>query len=219
MIEGSTRAVLFDLDGTLLDTLEDLADSANAVLRAEGLPVHPLEAYRYFVGDGVTSMMRRALGDKAEDTDLLARSVAAMRRTYADNWNRKTRPYPGVAQLLTALADRRMPMTVLSNKPDEFTRMCVQELLPHWRFARVQGMLSEDRRKPDPAAALEFAQALDVPPDDWLYLGDTATDMRTAVNAGMWPVGALWGFRTEEELRQAGAQALVAAPGDVLRLL
>lgn len=213
------HAILFDLDGTLLNTLDDLADSANAVLDQLGFPRHPVEAFKYFVGDGVENLMRRALPADHRDAATIAQGTTLMRTEYERRWADKTRPYPGIPELLDALTARGMRMTVLSNKPDESTKLCVGRLLPRWRFEAVVGARPGQPRKPDPAAAVELARQLAVPPAQILYLGDTNTDMQTAVGAGMFPVGALWGFRTAEELTAGGAKKLVAKPQDVLGIV
>jgi phosphoglycolate phosphatase len=213
------HAVLFDLDGTLLDTLEDLADSTNAALRAQGFPEHPLAAYRYFIGDGVEALVRRALPPEHLDAATLARAAELMRAQYSARWADKTRPYPAIADLLDALTARGVPMAVLSNKPDEFTRLCVGRLLPHWRFAVVLGAGTGLPKKPDPTAALHIAGELSLSPAQMVYLGDTNTDMQTAVAAGMYPVGALWGFRTASELTASGARVLIERPTDLLGVL
>ncbi len=212
-------AVLFDLDGTLLDTLADVADATNAALAQLGYPGHAVEAFKYFIGDGMEQLARRALGPGPHDADLVARCVERIRQEYARSWYRKTRPYPGVPELLDELAARQVPMAVLSNKPQEFTQLCVERLLGRWRFNAVVGAGGQFPPKPDPAAARHIAQTLALPSEKIVYLGDTNTDMQTAVAAGMFPVGALWGFRSAEELRASGAQALVAQPLELLAFL
>jgi phosphoglycolate phosphatase len=213
------RAVLFDLDGTLLDTLTDLGESMNAALVEVDAPEHPLDAYRRFVGDGMRNLALRALPPGHRDPHTLERCLAAMARIYQRRCALATRPYNGVSELLAELEHRRVPIAVLSNKPDDLTRHLIARFFGDRRFAAVIGAQPGMRRKPDPQAALEIAERFALPPVRILYLGDTDTDMRTAVAAGMVPVGALWGFRDAEELRASGAQALVAAPADVLPLL
>jgi phosphoglycolate phosphatase len=213
------HAVLFDLDGTLLDTLEDIADSTNAALRAQGFPEHPLSAYRYFIGDGVESLVRRALPPERLEAATLACSAELMRREYSARWADKTRPFPGVPELLDALTACGLPMAVLSNKPDDFTQLCIARLLPHWRFEVVLGAVAGMPKKPDPAAARQIAARLNLPPAQIVYLGDTNTDMQTAVAAGMYPVGALWGFRTASELTASGAEVLLKTPMELLSVL
>jgi phosphoglycolate phosphatase len=214
------RAVLFDLDGTLLDTLQDLADAVNAALAALGFPSHPLEAYRYFVGDGVETLMRRALpAEAARDGVLLARAVDLQRTEYRNRWHAKTRPYPGIPQMLAELERRLVRMAILSNKPDAFVDEMVRYFLPGVRFEVARGARPGVPVKPDPGSALQVAAEMGVRPAEVLYLGDTNTDMLTALGAGMKPVGALWGFRTERELRESGATELIARPMDFVDLL
>ena len=211
------QAVLFDLDGTLLDTLADLAESMNTVLRRLQFPEFPVEAYKQFVGDGVESLVRRTLPADRRDPALVAECGRLMRAEYSHRWDDQTRPYEGIAELLDGLAAREIPMAVFSNKPEEFTRLCVERLLSRWQFAAVVGAGPAVAKKPDPAGALEIARQMDLPPDTILYVGDTNTDMQTAVRAGMFPVGVLWGFRTAEELLANGAQVLIHRPTELLQ--
>jgi phosphoglycolate phosphatase len=210
------RAVLFDLDGTLLDTLEDLADSTNRSLALLGLSVHPVEAYRYFVGDGIENLARRALPADRQDPGTVAELKESVAREYAAHWADKTRIYQGIPELLDALCARKVPMAILSNKPHPFTLAISERYFRRWPFAAVFGARDSHPRKPDPAAALEIGMELGLRPEEMLYAGDSNTDMRTASRAGMFAVGVLWGFRTREELLESGAQALVARPEDLL---
>jgi len=213
------RAVLFDLDGTLLDTLEDLADSTNTALGSLGFAAHETAAYKYFVGGGIVDMARRALPASRRDEATVAKLVQAMRRCYAEHWADRTRPYDGIPELLDALAGRAVPMAVLSNKPDDSTKLMVQTLLPGRCFQAVLGARPNVPIKPDPAAARQIAELLTVPAEEFCYLGDSGTDMKTAAAAGMYGVGALWGFRTAAELTDSGAKALIAHPRELLALL
>lgn len=213
------RAVLFDLDGTLLDTLEDLCNAVNRVLALHGFPLHPLDRYRYFIGDGARVLFERALPSECCDEATLRQCLAEFREDYGRNWNVATRPYAGIAHLLDHLTVRGIARCVLSNKPHETTEKCVRGLLANWKFHVVLGLREGVPKKPDPTAALEIAARLGVHPSEVLYLGDTGTDMKTAVAAGMFPVGALWGFRPEQELREQGARVCVATPAEVLSLL
>ena len=213
------KAVLFDLDGTLLDTLEDIANSVNSALLRYGLPTHSVDAYRYFIGEGVTTLVSRALPDENRDSDIIAKCVKGFRQEYSRNWNVNTRPYEGVPELLDALAAKHIKMAVLSNKPDDFTKQCVSELLPNHSFEMILGQRDAIPIKPAPVGALQIADRLGITPSRFLYLGDSAIDMKTAVRAGMFPVGALWGFRPLEELQEHGAQAVIERPVDLLGLL
>jgi phosphoglycolate phosphatase len=213
------KAVLFDLDGTLLDTIEDLADSMNAALNGLGFPGHSADACKQFVGDGVEMFAFRALPETHRDDATVARCAADMREAYRECWRLKTRPYEGITELLDGLTRLNLKMAVLSNKPDDFTKAMVAELLAKWRFDPVLGVRPSVPKKPEPTAAIEIATKLELLPERFLYLGDTGTDMKTATAAGMFPVGALWGFRTAEELRSSGAEVLVDHPREVLDLL
>jgi phosphoglycolate phosphatase len=212
-------AVIFDLDGTLLDTLADIAESANRVLAHRGCPAHPVDAYRQFVGEGVRRLFERALPADRRQPEVVDECVAGFRQAYARNWNFQTKAYDGVVELLDALSARDVMMAVLSNKPDRFTRRCVDEYLSRWRFEVVLGQREGVPRKPDPAGALEIASRLDVPTDRCIYLGDSATDMRTARTAGMRAVGAAWGFRSVEELESGGAEVIIQRPMDFLAIV
>ncbi len=213
------RAVIFDLDGTLLDTLDDIGDAANRVLVDRGFPPHPIPRYREFVGEGVVRLIQRALPERNQDPATVQMCVEAYRREYARNWNAKTRPYAGVPDLLNALVARGLKLAVLSNKPDLFTQQCVRELLPSWRFAVVIGGSDAFPRKPNPASALETARRLGAPPEECLYVGDSGVDMQTARAARMFAVGVLWGFRDRQELQSEGAQVLIREPRELIDLL
>ena len=213
------KAILFDLDGTLLDTLEDLATAANRALGTLGLPAHPTDAYRVFVGDGLRTLAERILPGEQRSAAQVDALVAAFEREYSRTWNERTAPYAGVPEMLDRLTGDGYRMSVLSNKPDAFTRLCVEQLLPHWTFAPLYGQRPGVPKKPDPAAALAIAAELGLDPAEVLYLGDTATDMHTARAAGMVAVGVLWGFRTADELRAAGARHLITHPGELAPLL
>lgn len=212
-------AVLFDLDGTLLDTLADVGDSMNRTLRALGYPEYPLDAYRTFVGDGVRALVVRTLPDDAQDDETIERASAGMQAEYSKRWAERTVPYAGVPDMLSELTGRALPKAILSNKPDHFTKLVVAELLPHWKFAVVRGALPDVPRKPDPTPALDIAAELGVEPERILYVGDTDTDMQTANAAGMVAVGVTWGFRTPEELRAHGATVLIDRPAQLANII
>jgi phosphoglycolate phosphatase len=209
-------AVIFDLDGTLLDTLADIADSVNRVLADRGCPTYPVDAYRHFVGEGAARLFERALPADRRRPEVVAECLHAFREAYAGNWNVRTRPYDGVPELLDGLTARAVRMAVLSNKPDRFTRLCVEEYLSRWRFEVVFGQREGVPRKPDPTGALEIASRLGVAAERFVYLGDSATDVRTARSARMRAVGAAWGFRPAEELEAAGAEVIIERPVEFL---
>lgn len=219
--KNAPNAILFDLDGTLLNTLIDLAETANSVLSEQGYAIHPVEDYRQFIGDGVPTLFRRALpeGEPEAHPHLIDHCVAMFRTRYADRWNVQTQPYPGIPELIETLHARGMTMAVLSNKPDEFTRQCVSHYFDPGAFRLIVGDRAGHPRKPHPDGALEIAAALGVAPATVWYLGDSSVDMTTAVRAGMVALGVAWGFRSVEELLDTGAQVILHRPHDLLDLI
>ena len=211
------RAVLFDLDGTLADSLADLANATNWALAQLGCPTHPVDSYRCKVGDGTRELCARAL--PADRQALQDEVLRLMRQRYDLHCFDLTRLYPGILELVTALDKRGLRLAVLSNKPDDFTKRVIARYFQPSPFAVVRGQLPDVPLKPDPTAARQIAQKLGIPPAHWLYLGDTNTDMRTARAAGMHAVGVLWGFRDRAELVKSGAEHVVAKPEDVLALV
>ena len=206
------EAVIFDLDGTLLNTVEDIAGSVNEVLVQNGFPAHAIAAYHRFIGDGMRELVCRALPCGDYGAGEIDYYTEAVREEYRRRWADHTAPYPGVTHMLDNLEKRRVPKAILSNKPHEFTVLTVERLLPLWRFDTVQGDRPEVPRKPDPAGALAIAHQWGINPASIIYMGDSGTDMRTAAAAGMYPVGALWGYRDSAELAGAGAARLIKAP-------
>jgi len=213
------QAVIFDLDGTLLNTLEDLADSMNAVLQELQFATHPPDSYRYFVGDGIRTLAKRVLPAGCQDEGLIDLVVQRMSSEYDKRWRVKSRPYAGIEELLESLTQSGVLIAVLSNKPDSFTQIMVPALLPGRRFSQVLGARAGVPVKPDPRAALEIAANLGLAPEKILYVGDTATDMLTANAAGMVAVGVAWGFRSVDELLEYGAQSIIGYPAELLDLM
>jgi phosphoglycolate phosphatase len=198
------RGVIFDLDGTLADSLGDIASAMNRTLRTHAFPEHPVSAYRTFVGEGVRKLVERSLPPQTEG--LRDAFLAAYQADYAEHLLDQTRLFPGVPEVLDALAAAEIPVGVLSNKPDGPTRRLVDALCGRWTFCAVFGERPGVPRKPDPASALVLADALAAPPETVAFVGDTGVDMLTARAASMRPVGVLWGFRPKEVLA-SGAEA------------
>lgn len=213
MTEKHMKAVLFDLDGTLTDTIDDIADAMNLALRTHGLPEHPRDAYKYMVGNGARKLAERAVGDRQ---DCLEAVLDAYQKQYETHNAVKTHAYPGITELLKALNERGLKICVLSNKPDADTQNVVRHYFPTIRFDAVQGQKESIPVKPDPAGAMMLARELRTDPSDFAYLGDTYVDMTCARNAGMHPFGVLWGFRTAQELTESGAEVLLENPRDLL---
>ena len=209
------RGLIFDLDGTLLDSLADIGGAMNDALTARGWPSHPIDAYLRMVGDGIEVLAKRA-APAGEDVATL---VEQYRARYRERMEHETKPYAGVPELLDALASRGVPMAVLSNKRDDFTVELVKRQLGRWPFVAVRGERQGVARKPDPVAALELAAELKLQPAEIGFVGDTPIDVKTAIAAGMTPVAVLWGFRTREELVAAGAGNLLSRPAELMGLL
>ncbi|WP_319523658.1 HAD-IA family hydrolase [Breoghania sp.] len=213
------QAIIFDLDGTLLNTLDDIADSVNRMLAEEGLPTHTVDAYRFFIGNGWRMLVTRALPEDERSDERIDACVERSREIYHENWNRKTRVYEGIADLMDRLQERGLPLAVLSNKPHDFALRYAGAYLGQWKFEAILGYSDRFPPKPDPTAALEIAGRIDVAPENFLFVGDSAVDMQTAHAAGMHAVGTAWGFRGAGELRDNGCRTLVRHPLEILPLL
>ncbi|MDR0866938.1 MAG: HAD family hydrolase [Planctomycetota bacterium] len=210
------QSIIFDLDGTLLNTLPDLAASMNRALTQYGLPEHSLEQHRLFVGEGLQKFVERAV--PRDRQNLTPDVFAAFNRDYEINWAAQTAPYPGIEALLTALTARGVKINVLSNKPHRYIAGILAHFFPRQKFAEAHGQHPDKPRKPDPWGALHIAAQLQVPPTEMLYVGDSGTDMQTAAAAQMPACGVLWGFRDEAELRANGAQFIVRQPAEILSI-
>lgn len=212
-------AVIFDLDGTLIDSLEDIAHAANKMLADFHQAPLPIDRYQTLVGDGLGVLVERLMPDSVHDARLRAASMDAFERYYEQHWNICTKPYDGIPELLKALANAGMPVAILSNKPELFTRRCAEHFFPDVAFAAVVGHSERFPKKPDPSSSLWIARTLGVSSDRIAYVGDTNTDMKTAVAAGFYAMGVAWGFRSREELHASGARVVYDQPSDLLRKL
>ncbi len=212
------KLVIFDLDGTLVNSLEDLGNACNEALSKYGFPVHEMSRYRYFVGNGVPALIERALPEGEKTKENIAGVKGAFDEIYGRTYNHITRPYDGINELLEELKNRGVLTAVASNKPDNFTRQIVSEMFPPV-FSVVSGKRDGFEKKPDPAIALFIAKQLGVRCSETLFAGDSSVDMLTASNAGMDSIGCTWGFRTAEELIDSGAVYMADKPMDILRAL
>lgn len=212
-------AVIFDLDGTLLDTLGDITVSLNHALAQSGFAGHSPERVKRFIGDGAPTLVRRALPEQARDEATIGRINRAFVAHYLEHWDQLTAPFPGIPELLDRLSALGLPLGVLSNKPDAPSREMVARLLCRWRFAEVRGAREDTPLKPDPTAALDQARRLGVDPARTLFVGDSDIDMITARRAGMAPLGVLWGFRDAEELSREGARWLAEQPAEIAAIV
>ncbi len=207
--------VLFDLDGTLLDTLVDIAAAMNEVLVEDGFPPIPEPVFRRLVGDGMEGLMDKALAEVGAAGRPTGDLLARYRQSYDRRWPEHSAPYPGISELLLRLSRAGLPKAVLSNKADDFVRQMTETLLPGAGLWVVRGRLPGVPRKPDPTAALKLAVLLGQPPGQMAFVGDSGVDIETGLAAGMTPLGVLWGYRDRQELVSAGARELFASPGDL----
>ncbi len=207
---------LFDLDGTLADTISDLADATNFALEKLGYPVHPYESYKKFVGNGVQKLCYRALpDDKKEDTEKL---LEIFNDYYGKHFLDKTTLYDEMKNCLDILRQNNVTLAVATNKPQNFARQIVKKLLPEYDFLKVLGGCSERPKKPDTAIITEIISELSE--DNQIFMiGDSNVDIQTAKNAGIYSIGCVWGFRGREELVNAGADYIAQTPSDIARFI
>jgi phosphoglycolate phosphatase len=208
--------IIFDLDGTLADTLLDIAAGVNHALASEGLPLAEPETIKGWVGEGYVVLMRRAA--PSADEEQLRRLVKVGAAYYAQHATDQTCLYPGVMDLLKKLNGLDIPIAVLSNKPHPITGPTVEALCPGIQFRAVVGYKDEATKKPNPTLALEIASQMGLPADRVLFVGDSATDIATGRNAGMKVVAVTWGFRTREQLAEARPDVMVDRAGEILGL-
>lgn len=210
------KAAIFDLDGTLIDSLADLADSANEMLAGYGFPTHPVEPYRYFVGNGSKKLIERCLPEeKGSDEAFVMEAMARYKDCYAKNLLHKTRPYDGIMEMLLKLQALKIPMGICTNKHQSASDAIVGELFPAGLFLDNIGDRAGLPRKPDPQKVLMIAEHMGVAPSEVAYFGDTSVDMDTAANAGFLAIGVTWGFRPREELVEHGAKILLDHPSEL----
>lgn len=208
------------MDGTLLDTIDDIADSCNQVLREGGFPEHPVPAYFQFVGNGARKLMERALPDNySSDPQFVDKLLEKFRDTYKACQFNKTGLYQGIDKMLKELKENEIPMAILSNKPHSFVVEIAKHYFDDSLFVSIAGQKEHIEAKPAPDGAVLAAENLDVPPSNCLFVGDSSVDMETAVNAGMTAVGVSWGFRSVEELKAHGAKHIIDSPLQLLDLV
>lgn len=211
------HAVIFDLDGTLLNTLGDLRAATNHALEVRGLPPHSMEEIRQFIGNGIRLLICRAMPKGTPEAEIDA-ALDDFKAYYAAHIHDRTVPYDGIPQLLTALRKRGIQVAVLSNKIDSASQQLIEYFFPG-KTDVVFGEHVGVPRKPDPTSCRMVMQQLGVQPEQVLYVGDSGTDMQTAKNAGLYAVGVTWGFRSKEVLLEYGADVLVHRPEQILQIL
>ena len=213
------RLIVFDLDGTLLNSLEDLADSANWVLEQHGFPTHPVDAYRYFVGDGVRKLIERILPQEERTEARIEQCRQEFVAYYKVHMEDKTSVYEGITELLAELKNRGLKIAVATNKVHIAVKPLMEKYFPEIRFDSMIGQREGVPVKPAPQIMFDILKETGCEPSEALHVGDTATDMQLAHNAGVTPVGVLWGYRPLEELQEAGAKFIIEKPEELLRLV
>jgi len=212
------KGVIFDLDGTLLDTIKDITSTLNLVLARRGCRQYSEEECKLMVGDGMEVLVKRAVPEIADDAQAIQDLIQEYRREYAITYKQHSRPYEGILEVLARLKDGGLKLAVLSNKSHEFTVRMTRELLP-FEFDAILGARPGTPVKPDPAPLYQVLRELGLKPSEVVYVGDTSVDMETARAGGLLAAGALWGFRDKEELLKSGASVLLKTPYDLLSLV
>jgi phosphoglycolate phosphatase len=207
----SFLSVIFDLDGTLLDTLVDLAATCNEVLCDHCFPVHPLHAYKTFVGDGLYVLMQK-ITPAGTDDEVIKQCCIQFTRRYSRSWKRNSCPYVGINDMLSALQNHGVSLAVLSNKPHDFTKLFVEHFFPAGLFSLVYGQRDGFPKKPDPSVALNIAAEFGTLPEETLFVGDSGVDIMTGKAARMVTAGVSWGFRSVVELKENNADIIVHNP-------
>jgi phosphoglycolate phosphatase len=212
------KGVIFDLDGTLVNSLEDIADAMNSVLQDLDYPTHSYDDYQYFIGSGLRNLVSKALPATHNNENQIERCYDLMVEVYRNNCTNQTKPYNGIVELLNHLISCNVKLSVFSNKADALTKEITAFLFPGY-FSPIVGLSTESLKKPNPFKALEISKSLGLQPQEIIFVGDSGIDMQTATNANMLAVGVLWGYRPKEELIANGAQHILSHPLDLIPIL
>jgi phosphoglycolate phosphatase len=212
------KGVIFDLDGTLVNSLEDIADSMNTVLQNGNHPTHSYEDYQYFIGSGLRNLVTRAMPETHQEDKQIDNSYNLMVEVYKENCTRKTKSYDGIFELLDILVSRNIKLSVFSNKSDALTKEITAALFPDY-FDPIIGMTTDSLKKPNPFKALEISNSLGLKAEEIIFVGDSDIDMQTATNANMFAVGVSWGYRPKEVLIAKGAKKVLNHPLDLIQIL
>lgn len=212
------KGIIFDLDGTLVNSLEDISDAMNTVLTELHYPTHTYETYQYFIGSGLRNLVSKALPASNNSENQIEVAFQNMLTEYRENCTIKTKPYEDILALLNDLSTRNIKLAVFSNKADELTKKIVAAIFPNY-FTDVVGLSVESLKKPNPFEAIEISKNWGLKTEEIIFVGDSDIDMETATNANMFPVGVSWGYRTEKELMASGAKLVIHSPLDLIELL
>lgn len=215
----NTKLVIFDLDGTLLNTIDDLAQSVNSVLQKYDYPTHSVEKYKSFVGNGVNKLIERAVSKELCTKELVERLQADFMEYYAQHGKDNTKPYHGIMELLNELRSHGVTLAVASNKHHTATIELINHYFGSTIFSVVYGKREGTSPKPDPTIVFDIIEKCGVTAAEVFYVGDSSTDMQTAHNASVCSVGVTWGFRTRQELVEHGAKHIINSPIELLNLI
>lgn len=212
------KGIIFDLDGTLVDSLHDISDAMNTVLTGLNYPTHTYDTYQYFIGSGLRNLVSKALPVTNNSDEQIEICFECMVNEYREMCTVKTKPYDGIVELLEKLTSQNIKMAVFSNKADELTKKIASEIFPDY-FDKAVGLSTEELKKPNPFEAVEISKNWNLKPEEILFVGDSDIDMQTALNANMFPVGVTWGYRTEEELKSSGAKVVINTASELIEIL
>lgn len=212
------KGIIFDLDGTLVNSLEDISDAMNTVLTALNYPTHTYDTYQYFIGSGLRNLVSKALPASNNTDDQIETCFECMVDEYRKVCTLKTKPYEGILELLKTLSSKNIKLAVFSNKADELTKKIAAEIFPDY-FDTAVGLSTELLKKPNPFEAIEISKNWNLNTEEIIFVGDSDIDMQTATNASMFPVGVSWGYRTEEELKASGAKVVLNTPMDLIEIV
>lgn len=212
------KGIIFDLDGTLVNSLEDISDAMNTVLEKLNYPTHTYDAYQYFIGSGLRNLVSKALPSSNNTESEIEDCFQNMIEEYRKICTFKTKPYKGIVELLDNLKSQNLKLAVFSNKADELTKKIVTEIFPDYFDAAI-GLSTEALKKPNPFEAIEISKNWKLNTEEIIFVGDSDIDMQTANNAKMFAVGVSWGYRTEKELIESGAKAVLNTPLDLIQIL
>ncbi|PIF69410.1 HAD family hydrolase [Flavobacterium sp. 2] len=212
------KGIIFDLDGTLVDSLHDISDAMNTVLESLNYPTHTYDTYQYFIGSGLRNLVSKALPSTNNSDEQIEICFEMMIQEYRKICTSKTKPYEGILELLDNLTSQNIKLAVFSNKADELTKKIASEIFPN-HFDAAVGLSTEELKKPNPFEAIEISKKWNLKPEEILFVGDSDIDMKTAVNANMFPVGVSWGYRTEEELKSSGAKLVINNASELIEIL
>jgi len=213
------KAVIFDLDGTLVNSIKSISDSMNFILKKYGFPTHSDEKYKIFVGEGMDELVHRALPENEIKNRDIDRFIKEYREIYGKFWRKSIKPFPGIISMLKELNKKKISLFVLSNKSDHYTKLQVKELFGDINFINIYGAVEGIPRKPDPSAAVKMLKKNNISPSETAFVGDTSIDIITALNGNMKPIGVSWGFRTKKELNDSGAEKILKKPADIFSIL